>query len=384
MNDRQHNDDLSVLIVSQRARRDGFGRQPAYVPFLEAEDTLAEAAGADLVTIDASTGDRRIQVRRLAGRQLRRLSHGGRTLPPLAIPGIGTTRIELPRRRYDVGVFVGFTNWDLPLLERLPEVRQACDHLLAWLPEVWASDLERPAARYEAFGMLDSLAVGMEAGARILATMAPLPVSYVPLAVDTLRFAPNDPSQPRPIDVLGIGRRDPELHEALLDWSHKAGKLYVYDTMTGAKVPDIAAHRRNTGDTYARTSVALTNYAKVDQPEVTRGEREIPGRLWESLAAGALMVGAPPGEDQQQRVIGRPVVIERPDDPAGTVELIAELVAADHRDARVASTQLALRQHDWAHRWDRIFRDGGVAVPRGIEARIDNLAAMADALDAGG
>ncbi|MEL7156810.1 MAG: glycosyltransferase [Actinomycetota bacterium] len=373
----------NVLIVSQRARPDGFGRQPAYISFLEAEDTLAEATGADLVTIDASPRDRRIQLRRIAGRQLRRVAHGGVALPPLPTPGPSRPRIELPRQHYDVGVFVGFTNWDLPMLERLPEIRAACDHLVAWMPEVWASDLERRAARYEAFGILDSLVVGMDAGARILADLAPIPVSYVPLAVDTVRFSPTVPDRVRPIDVLGIGRRDPALHEALLAWSHKAGTHYVYDTMSGAVVPDIAAHRRNVGDTYARTSIALTNYAKSDQPEVTRGEREIPGRLWEALAAGALMVGSPPDEDLQQRVIGRTVVIERPEDPAAAVELIAELVAADNRDARIASTQLALRRHDWAHRWRQILRNGGVAVPRGLETRIDNLAAMADSLTGG-
>ncbi len=381
MSDTEPSSEPSILIISQRDRPDGFGRQPAYMSFLEAEETLATVTGADMVSIDASPGDHRVRARRIAGRQLRRLAHSGVALPRTPSIRSGGPRIELPQEHYDVGVFVGFTNWDLPLLERLPEVRHACGHLLAWLPEVWASDLARREARYEAFGLLDSLHIGMDAASGILAGMTPTPVHYVPLAVDTTRFSPGGPEQPRPIDVLGIGRRDPDLHEHLLDWSRKTSRLYIYDTMSGATVPDQTEHRANLGDTYARTNVALTSYAKSNMPEVTRGERELPGRLWEALAAGAHMIGLPPDEDLQRRVIGETVVQEMPSDAAAAVEMIDQLVTGDYRARRVAHTQLALRQHDWAHRWAQIFRLAGIQIPRGIETRIENLSARADSFD---
>lgn len=381
MSDAEPSSEPSILIISQRDRPDGFGRQPAYISFLEAEETLAAATGADIVSIDASPSDRRVRARRIAGRQLRRLAHSGVALPPTPSVRAAGPRIELPREHYDVGVFVGFTNWDLPLLERLPEVRHSCAHLLAWLPEVWASDLDRRQARYEAFGLLDSLYIGMDAASGILADLTPTPVHYVPLAVDTARFSPSGPEQPRPIDVLGIGRRDPELHEHLLDWSRKTSRLYIYDTMSGAVVPDQTEHRANLGDTYARTNVALTSFAKSNMPEVTRGEREIPGRLWEALAAGAHMIGLPPDESLQKRVVGEAVVREMPNDAAAAVEMIDELVTGDYQARRVAATQLALRRHDWAHRWAQIFNLAGIKVPRGIETRIENLAARADSFD---
>ncbi len=370
--------DCRTLIISQQRRADDFGRQPGYVAFIEAENILRTTTGADTVDVIGTPFDGRARARRFAGRQLRRLSHSAQAVPAV-VPG--RPGPELTADRYDLGVFIGFTVWDLPLLERLPEVRQRCDRLVGIFFEAWPYDLERPIARYEPFDLFDSVFVGMEKGAKVLAGLTNAAVHHLPMAVDTATFAPSSGCQRRPIDVLGIGRRDPDLHEALLDWSHKSASHYVYDTMSGSTVPDIGAHRINLGDTYRRSGVALTNYAKADLPEVTNGEREVPGRLWEALAGGALMVGRPPDADLQERVIGRVVVHEAQPSAAETVELIADLLATDRRRERVEQSILALRRHDWAHRWRDVYRASELPVPQGVETRIEQLAANAAALD---
>lgn len=367
-----------VLIVSQRQRPDGFGCQPGYIAFVEAEDVLAACSDADLTMVNHSPRQLRIRARRLGGRLVRRIADSQRPLPAI-LPERG--KALLPREHYDLAVFVGFTIWDLPLLERMTAVRNRADRVVAWFPEAWVSEFDDERARYESFGVLDAMFVGMSTAAEELTALAPCPVHHLPPAVDVQRFAALAPNEPRPIDVLGIGRRDPRLHRALLDWSRKSNKLYVYDTISGASVADADAHRGNLGDTYRRTNVAITNFAKYDLPEVTSGDREIPGRLWEGLASGALMVGLAPDEDLQHRLVGTTVVTDIPLSPPEAVELIHELTVTDQGPTRRAQVQLALRHHDWAHRWSSVFEQSRLDSPPALQARIERLDAMAASLD---
>jgi hypothetical protein len=278
-------------------------------------------------------------------------------------------------------VFIGFTAWDLPLLQYCTRDRKLADRVAVWFPEVWSSEFEDDRLDYEPFGIADAIFVGMEAASDDLRAVAPCPVSHLPIAVDVRAFAPPDLGGPRPIDVLGIGRREPRLHSALLDWSRSASKLYMYDTMSGLRVNDTAAHRANLGSMYQRTNVAITNYAKFNEPQVTRAERELPGRLWEGLASGAIMVGRAPDEGLQRKLIGETVVVDLPAGIPDAVELIDQLHRDPDETIRRRHVQLAMRGHDWAHRWATVFSTMGLDIPSGLQTRIDELAAIATSLD---
>lgn len=370
--------DTTVLVVSQRLRSDGFGRQPGYIAFIEAEDVLASTCDVDIAMIAESPRHPLIRGRRFGGRQLRRLTGSTNPLPLLPSP---RPQAPLPRDHYDVAIFVGFTIWDLPLLERMTSVRSHADKIIAWFPEAWISEFDDERVRYESLGLLDAMYVGMETACLELQTLADCPVRHLPPAVDVPRFASLSPEERRPIDVLNIGRRDPRLHRAVLDWSRKSNKLYVYDTIAGTTVPDAEAHRSNLGDTYRQTDIAITNFAKYDLPEIVRGDREIPGRLWEGLASGSIMMGNPPEERLQKELVGEIVVTELPEEPSEAIDIITELQARDHTDQRRAQIQLAMRRHDWAHRWSEIFTTSGLEPPSGLKVRLDRLDAMADSLE---
>ncbi|MGF1597794.1 MAG: hypothetical protein ACFCVK_12830 [Acidimicrobiales bacterium] len=365
--------------MSQRLRPDGIGRQPGYVSFTEAEDVLAAAADADMMMVDRNPAGPSFRVRRVVGRGLRWLpTHrtGPRLLPPRRHrPAAGL------RHRYDVAVFVGFTLWDLALLEELDVVRRRVGRLIVWLPESWASELDDRRLRHEPITLADRLFIGIESTAERLAELADRPVHYLPPAVDAKRFAAADAGAPRPIDVLGIGRRDERLHRALLGWARDTDRLYVYDTISGMMVPDVVGHRENLAETYRRTKIALTNSAKFDQPQVTRGERETPGRMWEGLAGGAVMVGSvAPDPGIQKRAAGEVVVGDLPDDLDAAIRRIEELCDTEMAGVRRHNMRLALHHHDWIHRWREIFERSGLDVPEGISSRIDELDALADAM----
>ncbi len=368
----------ACLIISQRHRADGFGRQPGYGAFIEAEDILAHHTNADMAMVDLGPTHPRIRARRLAGRIMRRATHSSEPLPA-ALSARSTTTLH--RDHYDVAIFVGFTIWELPMLERMVEVRQHADRLVAWFPEVWTGELSDQRISHESFGMLDTIFVGMEAATGRLAELVSCPVHHLPLAVDVARFAPMAPDEPRPIDVLNIGRRDPELHQALLDWSRKANKLYIYDTISGGSVPDPDAHRGNLGDMYRRSNVAITNFAKWDLPGVVNDERELPGRIWEGLASGVYMIGQAPSVHLQQQLLGREVVAALAEPPEEAVESIDAAISADQEPLRRANVQLALRNHDWAHRWSTVFDRSGLVTPPGLQDRIEQLADRAESFN---
>lgn len=371
-----------VLLVSQSQRTDGFGRQPGYVGFLEAEEILAQEAGADVALVAPGPGDTRIRIRRVGGRLLRQARGSMAPLPILnRRGGRHPSAPPLSQDHYDVALFVGLTPWDMPLLERMADVRRRADRIVVWMPEVWAIELERRRIQFEAFDLADTIFVGMAEAAERLDGLVRCPVHHLPLAVDARRFAAVPPDEARPIDVLGIGRREPELHQALLAWSRKANRLYLYDTISGGSVPDPGAHRENLADHYRRSSVAITNYAKWDKPDVIGAQRELPGRLWEGLASGAHLIGMPPDEELQTLLLGRPVVASLPDTPSAAVEAIHEAVIADDGDGRRARVQIALRGHDWAHRWSTILERSGLTPPPGLTSRVEALAAQADSLD---
>jgi hypothetical protein len=369
-----------VALVSQRSRPDGYGRQPGYTAFVEAEDVLVEASRADLVLVNRNPTTAHLRLRRAAGRAYRRVMGSTRALPVLPLAADAGVERGRRRNRYDLTAFVGITIWDLSMLERLHELRRRSEQIVAWFPEVWVTELADQRVRREPFDLVDHLFVGAADSAMRLGEILNRPVHYLPMAVDAERFAPADLSQPRPLDVLGIGRRRPDLHQALLEWSASMPGRYLYDTAPAPAVTDFRAHREQLAATYRRASIAITHYAKFDQPEMIGHQREIPGRLWEALASGTVMVGHPPDPVLQRDWPGGEVVIPLPEDPRAAVELIDEITRHPRQERRRHQVRLALERNDWAHRWHTVFVTAGLAVPPGLSARLARLATAARSL----
>lgn len=376
-----------VLIISQRDRADGFGRQPGYIPFLEAEDVLAQCTEADMVMVKQGLDHTSVRLRRLANNLQRQIigAPRSRVTPPALfdLPGPGTTsgHVELGRNglatsHYDVTVFVALTPWDLPLL-RSALKSVSTDRVIVWFPELWSSSLSDRRITREPFEAVDAIFVGMAASSRRLADLTEIPTSYLPMAVDVERFTGLERNTHRPLDVMAIGRRHAKLHEILLGWARQHGRMYLYDTISGAKVQNPSEHRENLAETYRRANVAITNFAKFDQPSICGDEREIPGRLWEAMASGTLMTGLAPDGDIQRAAVGQQVVLPIPENTDSAVLQIERLVTSDTSAERRYLMDLAARNHDWAHRWSTALHSVGVPPHDGLEQRIGLLGELA-------
>jgi hypothetical protein len=364
-----------VAIVTQRDTSTGTGSHIAYGAWSEAEDVLIDAADADLIRLDIPIEHPRIRLRRTLGRSLRRVRGRSASLPGL-LPTNNPARSL--SGHYDVIVFAAFATWDLQLIERLGELRTMADRVVVWFFETWPSSYADGKVRYEPFHTVDDIFVALEGAIEPLAEVTGRTVTYLPMATDTIRFGPDAPDGERPIDLIGIGRRRPEQHDAMLRWASERDRFYLYDTMPPERPKDYRRHRDTIGRWHTSSKIAVCNYGKSDQPALTGDLRIIPGRLWEGLASGAALVGLPPDEDMQRQVLGRTVVEPMPADPR-EIPTFLEDVIERHGPAEVASNvHLALTAHDWAHRWADLFSHLGLPVPDGLGQRIAELGRRAE------
>jgi len=359
-----------IALITQRDVSLGTGRQVAYGTWSEAEDVLIEASDIDLVRLSMPIEHPRIRMRRSLGRRWRHIRGPSGRLPGLIGPNDPSRVLS---GRYDVAIFLAFATWDLQLLERLQALRRHADRVVVWFFETWPSSYADGRVAYEPFSSVDEVFVALEGAVEPLAETIKRDVTYLPMATDTLRFSPERPETERPVDLIGIGRRRGEQHDAMLRWAAERDRFYLYDTTTIDRPRDYRRHRDTIGHWYANSKLAVCNYGKSDQRELIGDLRIMPGRLWESLASGAGMVGLPPDEAMQRLVLGRTVVEPMPESAEDLPIFLEEMVARHGPREAAANIRLALNAHDWAHRWTNLFEHLDLPAPDGLQSRISEL-----------
>ena len=216
------------------------------------------------------------------------------------------------------------------------------------------------------------------------------PCTYLPLAVDVLRFAPWPDPPPRSIDVCNIGRRSPVTHEALLRLARDRRIFYYYDTVRASgergrqmtfRVGNASEHRLLLASLLQRTRYFVANRARVNEPEISEGKEEISSRFYEGVAAGAVMLGEPPVSDEFSRQFDWPdAVIRLPFDSAGVAAILESIDADPRRIERIRRDnvhQAALR-HDWVHRLHTVFDTLGIRPTEAMLARGERLRSIAN------
>lgn len=361
------------MLISQRLKSGGAGHL-AYAAWYEAEDVLCAASGIRVGHVGGHSEQLSAKARRVIGRAARRALGPDQLLPAT---NFGPTVDGLKHV-----FFLAHGVWDLCLLEQLRSVRRSAATVSVWIPEVWPRDLQNPKIRHECYSLIDYLFVGIEEAVEPFASFAPeTSVHVLKPAADVMKFAPTDPFVQRGISVLGIGRRDPLQHQQILEWASTRQALYMYDTVKGRAI-DWMEHRDALAGYYQHTNVAVCNYAKHDSPAITGGLRVLPGRLFEGLASGTVLIGIPPSEARQHRVLGQ-TVVEPTDGSSNHLAALLDRFSHPHEvePIRIRNLALACRGHDWAHRWRTAFETIGLAVPFGLQNRIDDLAKRADSYE---
>ena len=286
------------------------------------------------------------------------------------------------------------TSYELYSLATIPNWRQRCGKAACFITEVWPGWL--PGYLAELLSEFDHIFIGCRNSVEDVARLTGRPCTYLPFAVDVLRFVPASVDQPRPIDVCNIGRRSSVTHQALLELAEQQPRFYYhYDTAAASgtdlkdrtfRVDNPHEHRRMLATTLKHSRYFIANRSYVNKPEFTAGRDEISARFYEGAAAGTVMIGEAPRNEEFERQFDWPdAVIDLPFDSPDVASFLADLNADRQRiqSVRWNNVRQAALRHDWLNRIQVVFDFLGLAPTEKMQARahrLEQIAAQAEAI----
>jgi hypothetical protein len=361
-----------TLIYSLR----GFKHDLARCCSFEFEDAIGRMDHADLLTTEPAACEPGL-VHKLASKAGRIASVDiapARSLKPVTV-----------ERNYDLFFFLCQSPPDFEDLAALRGWRERCRFAVCWIEELWVKWIREWPRALEPLKQFDLIFVGLQQSVPELEKAIGQPCRHILPGVDALRFCPFPLMPRRRIDVLNIGRRAAETHEALLELAARDRIFYFYDTIRGgsAQAIDPAHHRRFLADNIQRCRYFLANRPKIDTPSHTGGQDkdELGFRFFEGAAGGAVMLGdAPRGPLFQKHFDWPDAVIDLPWGSRNVAPLLDELDRQPERLARVRRDNVvnALLRHDWAYRWEALLAEVGLPTTESLAERKRNLAELAE------
>ena len=274
------------------------------------------------------------------------------------------------------------------LINSIQGWRDKVRHRACYIAEMWEPDLHNWRLLQEPFSNFDRIFLGVTLCTAGLEKIIKRPVTYIPPAVDTLRFSPYPNPPQRSIDVCYIGRRSPLIHESLLQLTQEKDFLYYYDTVKKQKleIENPQEHRRLLASIFKRSRYNITNYAKFNSQQETGGTQEIGYRFFEGAAAGTVMVGMPPAGDAFPHYFDWEEPIVKVDfSGKDVVKAIAELDAQPGRLENIRRRNVAnsLLKHDWAYRWRDMLAAFNLKPSPAMQQREQHLKQLAQDILAG-
>ncbi|MGI8814286.1 MAG: glycosyltransferase [Pseudonocardia sp.] len=343
----------------------------------EAEDALVEALGAGLYRVLLASP--RFSRGALAKPAVRTLLNSSRVVHPYRIEhhqrhggAPSDVLLVLARDLGDASVLVGLPDWHTLGSQVLVHIETVTDWDLRRYAEV-VTHLRKRA---------DALFAGCE--------MPPLTylrtlhgklhtVDVVPPMLDVLAFPVRTDPLHRTIDVFCPGRVPAGQHELLRQWAQRNEGSYQHDIGQLGAVTSLDQHRKIFTSMATRARLFLTNHHRYGGRDGTH--RGVDTRFFEAMAAGCALVGDLP--------VGSRLFAEfvAPAEPLGlkadAEELPRDVLAAlddpeRSQELGAIARATALRRNDVAHRWRQLAELTGVPVAPGIEARIAELAVLAE------
>ena len=274
----------------------------------------------------------------------------------------------------------------LPHVERT--VRSAGARI-AWIVELWTPQLAQATDYLRQLSGFDHVIVSNRAVVEAVGRITGVPCSYLPMAIDTDRYAPPGPDTPaRTVDVASWGRRFTGTHDPLVRAMADHDLFYHFDTLRGPwTLIDHAEHRLQQARLLQRTRYSIVYRINDEEGRIGRtgGDESLTNRYFEALAAGTIMLGTAPESDEwhdcfpwEDAIV--PIPVPAPD----IVRTIRELDRDPARleRARCAAVTTFLSRHDWAHRWRDVLALVGMEPHPRLVDRLDHLGSRLAAWEA--
>lgn len=348
---------------------------------LEFEDVIAEVDDVSWCLPRPVTGGTGVRLAQGALNRLGRpLGRHRRSLMRMPLPTEPAAPAEL--------FFVVFADANgIGMLPHVAAQARAARKRVAWIVELWTPQLSQVADYLRQLRDFDLIIVSNLHVVSALQDVTGVPCSYLPMAVDTERYAPPDPrALTRTIDVASWGRRLAGTHTPLVR-ALKSGRLYYhFDTVDGADVSDHVEHRLSQSSLLQRTrfSVVYRINEEPDRLARTGGEESLTNRYFEALAAGTIMLGTAPDTIEWSDAFPWPDAIVSIPAPAPNILDVIEGLGGDPERlerARAAAVSTFLHRHDWAHRWREVLALVGIEEHPRLAARLARLEGRARTWD---
>jgi hypothetical protein len=169
----------------------------------------------------------------------------------------------------------------------------------------------------------------------------------------------------------------------------------VYDTLTNSnttktantantEVNDHRQHRNLFANIAKRSRYFVVAPAKMDALSEIRGQVEVGSRYYEGAAAGTVMIGEVADCEAYRDLFGWPeAVIQIRPDGSDLTAVLSDLDSDPERIAAISrrNAKEALLRHDWAYRWNEMFRVAGIKPSPRMAARERRLKDMAGFVD---
>jgi hypothetical protein len=304
-------------------------------------------------------------------------------------PGIARRLAPLPRSQVvldcDFELFFPIFNhtYELYSLATIPNWRQRSRKAACFINEIWSDML--PEYLLELLADFDHVFLGCRNSVKDVARITGRPCTYLPFAVDVLRFAPSTPDQPRPIDVCNIGRRSQITHQVLLEEAERRQSFYYYDTVAASgsdlkhrtfRVDAPREHRGLLATLLKHSRYFVAHRSYVNRPEFIAGRDEISARFYEGAAAGTVMIGEAPRSGEFKQQFDWPdAVIHVPFDSPDIGHILTDLNGDPKRlrAIRLNNVRQAALRHDWLHRIQVVFDVLGLTPTDEMRARAQRL-----------
>jgi hypothetical protein len=295
----------------------------------------------------------------------------------------GLKEVKL-RRDYDLLIVIYNTFWDLLFINAIEQWRDHCKISICWIDELWAASIPRYKHWLRALSQFDYVFTNSRGSLSALSQVLDRPCYWLPSGIDALQFSPFPNPPARVIDIYSIGRRYEGVHREILKAAALGRLFYVHDTIANAaevNINNYQQHRQLLANIAKRSRYFVVASAKMDALNETRGQVEIGARYYEGLAAGAVMIGEPPDCEAYRQSFGWPgVVVQIQPDGSDIMSVLNDLDSDPKRIAAISrrNTKEALLHHDWAYRWNEMFRVVDVEPSPRMAARLRRLKDLAD------
>jgi hypothetical protein len=336
-----------VLLFSQR---NIFPNALFRCPLYEFEDTACRVDAVDVLAPHIDVADRRHALAR------RVAFHFPVTLNP------GSRRITISKE-YDLFLAICGAPGDLLMVNTVANWRDACRTSICLLDELWVRQIGGYRYFLDVLRRFDVVMLYYSQSVKPLSELIERPCVYIPPGVDSLSFAPYPNGPKRVVDVYSVGRRGQATHQTLLKVAAENGYFYLHDTLAGDQAIHSKEHRVLFVNAAKRSRYFIVNPGLIDRPDIRGDQLEIGNRYFEGAAAGTIMIGERPDNDEFPKLFNWPdAVIHLPYNSSRIDIVIQDLDGQVERQDMIRRTNVAqaLMRFDWAYRWESILRTAGL------------------------